>query len=122
MQDDLRQVIDNVIAAVTQLSSAVEEMTQISEMSASGMKDQQMQVTLVATAMTEMKAAVADVARNTEDSASQAYDANRRTKMVRKRHIKWWYRSKRWPTSLPKRATRWPNLKRNRTRSTLWWM
>ncbi|MCV5900486.1 methyl-accepting chemotaxis protein, partial [Escherichia coli] len=53
MQNDLRQVIDNVIAAVTQLSSAVEEMNQISELSASGMKDQQLQITHVATAMTE---------------------------------------------------------------------
>ncbi|MDA0144359.1 methyl-accepting chemotaxis protein [Vibrio sp. RW] len=79
MQDDLRQVIDNVISAVTQLSSAVEEMNQISDISASGMKDQQMQITHVATAMTEMKAAVADVARNTEDSANHANEANRRT-------------------------------------------
>ncbi|MDF4820781.1 methyl-accepting chemotaxis protein, partial [Vibrio parahaemolyticus] len=55
MQDDLRQVIDNVIAAVTQLSSAVEEMNQISDISASGMKDQQLQITHIATAMTEMK-------------------------------------------------------------------
>ncbi|MDX1301574.1 methyl-accepting chemotaxis protein [Photobacterium sp.] len=79
MQDDLRQVIDNVISAVTQLSSAVEEMNQISDISASGMKDQQLQITHVATAMTEMKAAVADVARNTEDSANHANEANRRT-------------------------------------------
>ncbi|NAW60144.1 MULTISPECIES: methyl-accepting chemotaxis protein [unclassified Vibrio] len=79
MQDDLRQVIDNVIAAVTQLSSAVEEMTQISDISASGMKDQQLQITHIATAMTEMKAAVEDVARNTEESASQASEANQRT-------------------------------------------
>lgn len=79
MQDNLRQVIDDVIAAVTQLSSAVEEMNQVSEISASGMKEQQLQITHVATAMTEMKAAVADVARNTEDSASQANEANRRT-------------------------------------------
>lgn len=79
MQDDLRQVIDNVIAAVTQLSSAVEEMTQISDTSASGMKDQQQQITHIAAAMTEMKATVADVARNTEESASQANEANKRT-------------------------------------------
>ena len=55
------------------------EMNQISDISASGMKDQQLQITHIATAMTEMKAAVADVARNTEDSANQANEANRRT-------------------------------------------
>ncbi|MDE1265213.1 methyl-accepting chemotaxis protein [Vibrio aestuarianus] len=76
MQNNLRQLIEEIIAAVTQLSSAVEEMTQISDLSAKGMKEQQYQVTQVATAMTQMKAAVGDVARNTEDSASQAMDAN----------------------------------------------
>ncbi|TXY07396.1 methyl-accepting chemotaxis protein [Vibrio mimicus] len=76
MQQNLRQLIDEIIAAVTQLSSAVKEMTQISNQSAEGMKEQQHQITQVATAMTQMKAAVADVARNTEDSASQAMAAN----------------------------------------------
>ncbi|ENM5766310.1 methyl-accepting chemotaxis protein [Vibrio mimicus] len=76
MQQNLRQLIDEIIAAVTQLSSAVEEMTQISNQSAEGMKEQQHQITQVATAMTQMKAAVADVARNTEDSATQAMAAN----------------------------------------------
>ncbi len=76
MQQNLRQLIDEIISAVTQLSSAVEEMTQISNQSADGMKEQQYQITQVATAMAQMKAAVADVARNTEDSASQAMAAN----------------------------------------------
>ncbi|MDA0148175.1 methyl-accepting chemotaxis protein [Vibrio sp. LaRot3] len=79
MQNDLRQIIDNVIAAVTQLSSAVDEMNQISEISATGMKDQQAQITHIATAMTEMKAAVADVARTTENTASLSNEANLRT-------------------------------------------
>ncbi|MDA0116813.1 methyl-accepting chemotaxis protein [Vibrio sp. T11.5] len=80
MQDDLRDVIHSVIAAVTQLGSAAEEMTQVSETSASGMTSQQLQVTQVATAMTEMKAAVADVARNTDDSAERANSANLRSR------------------------------------------
>ncbi|EJL8265239.1 methyl-accepting chemotaxis protein [Vibrio cholerae] len=79
MQQNLRQLIDEIISAVTQLSSAVEEMTQISNQSADGMKEQQYQITQVATAMTQMKAAVADVARNTEDSASQAMEANHKS-------------------------------------------
>ncbi|WP_172953561.1 methyl-accepting chemotaxis protein [Vibrio salilacus] len=76
MQNNLRQLIEEVITAVTQLSSAVEEMSHISTTSAQGMKEQQHQITQVATAMTQMKAAVTDVARNTEDSASQASSAN----------------------------------------------
>ncbi len=79
MQQNLRQLIDEIISAVTQLSSAVEEMTQISNQSADGMKEQQYQITQVATAMTQMKAAVADVARNTEDSTSQAMAANHKS-------------------------------------------
>ncbi len=79
MQQNLRQLIDEIISAVTQLSSAVEEMTQISNQSADGMKEQQYQITQVATAMAQMKAAVADVARNTEDSASQAMAANHKS-------------------------------------------
>ncbi|EOW9151584.1 methyl-accepting chemotaxis protein [Vibrio cholerae] len=79
MQQNLRQLIDEFISAVTQLSSAVEEMTQISNQSADGMKEQQYQITQVATAMAQMKAAVADVARNTEDSASQAMAANHKS-------------------------------------------
>ncbi|ASG07436.1 methyl-accepting chemotaxis protein [Vibrio anguillarum] len=80
MQNNLRQLIEEIISAVTQLSSAVEEMSQISNISAQGMKEQQYQITQVATAMTQMKAAVADVARNTEDSASQASSANTKAK------------------------------------------
>ncbi|APF52732.1 methyl-accepting chemotaxis protein [Vibrio cholerae] len=79
MQQNLRQLIDEIISAVTQLSSEVEEMTQISNQSADGMKEQQYQITQVATAMAQMKAAVADVARNTEDSASQAMAANHKS-------------------------------------------
>ena len=79
MQQNLRQLIDEIISAVTQLSSAVEEMTQISNQSADGMKEQQYQITQVATAMAQMKAAVAAVARNTEDSASQAMAANHKS-------------------------------------------
>ncbi len=79
MQQNLRQLIDEIISAVTQLSSAVEEMTQISNQSADGMKEQQYQITQVATAMAQMKAAGADVARNTEDSASQAMAANHKS-------------------------------------------
>ena len=79
MQNDLRKVIDNVIAAVTQLNGAAEEMNQISNASSSGMAEQQLQITHIATAMTEMKAAVTDVARNTDDAAHQTTEANLRT-------------------------------------------
>lgn len=77
MQDNLRQLIEETISAVTQLGSAVEEMSQISSLSAQGMREQQDQITQVATAMSEMKATVADVASNTENSAQQIDMANK---------------------------------------------
>ncbi|CAG23796.1 methyl-accepting chemotaxis protein [Photobacterium profundum] len=80
MQNNLRQLIDEIISAVTQLSSAVEEMTHISDTSTKGMHDQQHQIAQIAAAMTEMKASVADVAYNTEHSASQASEANQQAK------------------------------------------
>lgn len=97
MQQNLRQLIDEIISAVTQLSSAVEEMTQISNQSADGMKEQQYQITQVATAMTQMKAAVADVARNTEDSASQAMAANHKSQEGLVKMLLWFARSNKWP-------------------------
>ena len=81
MQNDLRTVIHNVVDAVNQLSQSVEQMTHISQQSATGMKEQQLQITHIATAMTEMKATVADVAENTQASASKASHANDQTQM-----------------------------------------
>lgn len=80
MQSNLRQLIHEIISAVTKLSNAVGDMSLVSNSSADGMKDQQCQITQVATAMTEMKAAVAEVANNTEQSASQASSANDKSK------------------------------------------
>lgn len=80
MQNNLRQLIHEIISAVTKLSRAVEEMILVSNSSADGMKEQQYQITQVATAMTEMKAAVAEVASNTEQSAFQTTSANEKSK------------------------------------------
>jgi len=80
MQSNLRQLIHEIISAVTKLSNAVGDISLVSNSSSDGMKDQQCQITQVATAMTEMKAAVAEVANNTEQSASQASSANDKSK------------------------------------------
>jgi len=81
MQDNLRGLIEEIIGAVSQLTSAVGSMTDISQSSAEGMKEQQHQITQVATAMTQMKAAVGDVANNTEHSAEQANTANEQAQL-----------------------------------------
>ena len=81
MQDNLRRLIEEVVAAVTQLGTAIEEVSAVSEQSSRGIAHQQQEITLVATAMAQMKATVADVAGNTEmasDSASAANQLARR--------------------------------------------
>ncbi|UAK73788.1 methyl-accepting chemotaxis protein [Aeromonas enteropelogenes] len=76
MQDNLRGLIEEVVAAVTQLGTAIEEVSAVSEQSAKGIQSQQQEISLVATAMTQMKATVADVAGNTEIASESASSAN----------------------------------------------
>ncbi|CAM4158326.1 methyl-accepting chemotaxis protein [Aeromonas bestiarum] len=76
MQDNLRGLIEEVVAAVTQLGAAIEEVSAVSEQSAQGIQSQQQEISLVATAMTQMKATVADVAGNTETASESASSAN----------------------------------------------
>ncbi|MFU1543692.1 methyl-accepting chemotaxis protein [Aeromonas veronii] len=76
MQDNLRGLIEEVVAAVIQLGTAIEEVSAVSEQSAKGIQSQQQEISLVATAMTQMKATVADVAGNTETASSSASSAN----------------------------------------------
>ncbi|OEC48411.1 MULTISPECIES: methyl-accepting chemotaxis protein [unclassified Aeromonas] len=76
MQDNLRGLIEEVVAAVTQLGTAIDEVSAVSEQSAKGIQSQQQEISLVATAMTQMKATVADVADNTEHTSESASAAN----------------------------------------------
>ena len=76
MQDNLRGLIEEVVAAVTQLGAAIEEVSTVSEQSAQGIQSQQQEIALVATAMAQMKATVADVAGNTEVASASASSAN----------------------------------------------
>ncbi|TNI90068.1 methyl-accepting chemotaxis protein [Aeromonas allosaccharophila] len=76
MQDNLRGLIEEVVAAVTQLGTAIEEVSAVSEQSAKGIQNQQQEISLVATAMAQMKATVADVAGNTESASESASSAN----------------------------------------------
>ena len=80
MQGQLRLLIEDTISAVTQLSTAVEEMSAISEQSARGMQQQQSDIITVAAAMEEMKATVAEVANNTETASTSALEASEEAK------------------------------------------
>ena len=76
MQDNLRGLIEEVAAAVTQLGAAIEEVSAVSEQSSQGIQIQQQEIAQVATAMAQMKATVADVAGNTEVASESASSAN----------------------------------------------
>ncbi|MEO8488627.1 methyl-accepting chemotaxis protein [Pseudomonas sp.] len=70
MQANLRNTIMQISDSSTQLASASEEMTAVTEASSRGLVAQNDEVNQAATAVTEMSAAVDEVARNAE-SASQ---------------------------------------------------
>ncbi|MBC3953050.1 methyl-accepting chemotaxis protein [Pseudomonas folii] len=70
MQANLRSTIMEISDSSTQLASASEEMTAVTEESSRGLVAQNDEVNQAATAVTEMSAAVDEVARNAE-SASQ---------------------------------------------------
>lgn len=76
MQSNLNDLVTEVNDATIQLTSAVEEVSAISSHNATGMKNQQMELSSVASAMTEMQAAVAEVAQNTEQAAHSANESS----------------------------------------------
>ncbi|MGY6037623.1 methyl-accepting chemotaxis protein [Aeromonas sp. AE23HZ002T15] len=76
MQGSLADLVSEIAGSVSQLSSAVEEVSAISEQSAKGMASQQNEVSQVATAMNEMQSTVHEVARNTTDAMSAAKAAS----------------------------------------------
>ena len=77
MQGALAELVIEISGSVSQLSSAVEEVSAISEQSAKGMASQQGEVSQVATAMNEMQSTVNEVARNTTDAMGAAKQASR---------------------------------------------
>ena len=77
MQHSLAELVNEIAGSVAQLSSAVEEVSAISEQSAKGMAQQQGEISQVATAMNEMQSTVNEVARNTADAMSAAKGASR---------------------------------------------
>ncbi len=76
MQQNLRQLVQEVSAAVEQVSSAAEEVSGISGQSAQGQQRQQGEIGYLATAMNEMSSTVNEVARNTTHAASAARKAS----------------------------------------------
>lgn len=80
MQENLRSTIMQISDSSTQLASAAEEMTAVTEESSKGMVSQNDEVNQAATAVTEMSAAVDEVARNAESASTESKRAHEFTK------------------------------------------
>ncbi|WP_371319237.1 methyl-accepting chemotaxis protein [Pseudomonas gingeri] len=72
MQKNLRNTILQISDSSTQLASAAEEMTAVTEESSRGLVAQNDEVNQAATAVTEMSAAVDEVARNAESASEES--------------------------------------------------
>ncbi|OEE73125.1 methyl-accepting chemotaxis protein [Vibrio ordalii] len=79
MQENLRSMVEEIIAGATQLSHAVDEVSAVSEQTSQGMQEQQVEVMHIATAMTQMKSTVAEVARSTEIASDAARESNQQS-------------------------------------------
>lgn len=72
MQQNLRTTIVQISDSSTQLASAAEEMTAVTEESSRGLVSQNDEVNQAATAVTQMSAAVDEVARNAESASEDS--------------------------------------------------
>ncbi|MDP9530572.1 methyl-accepting chemotaxis protein [Pseudomonas protegens] len=75
MQRNLRETIAQIADSSTQLASASEEMTAVTEDASRGLVRQNDEVSQAATAVTEMSAAVDEVARNAEAAAQSSRES-----------------------------------------------
>lgn len=76
MADSLRELIGRIHESVTQIASAAEELSAVTEQTRVGINSQKDETDQVATAMQEMSATVHDVARNAEQASLAATSAN----------------------------------------------
>ncbi|WP_026145254.1 methyl-accepting chemotaxis protein [Pseudomonas asplenii] len=76
MTISLREVIGGIRDGVTQIASAAEELSAVTEQTSAGVNSQKVETDQVATAMNEMAATVQEVARNAEQASQVALTAS----------------------------------------------
>jgi len=76
MGDTLRTLITGIRDGVTQIASAAEELSAVTEQTSAGVNNQKVETDQVATAMHEMTATVQEVARNAEQASQAATQAD----------------------------------------------
>ena len=76
MQKNLREMLDEVTRYAEHVASAATELTQVNEVTSSGIVDQNARIDNTAAAMNEMTATVEEVASNTQRAAGSARDVS----------------------------------------------
>jgi methyl-accepting chemotaxis protein len=76
----LRELIGGISDGVTQIASAAEELSAVTEQTSAGVNSQKVETDQVATAMNEMTATVQEVARNAEEASKAAVAADQQAR------------------------------------------
>jgi methyl-accepting chemotaxis protein len=87
MQRNLRQTIELISGSSTQLASAAEELSAVTEESSRGLQQQNNEIEQAATAVNEMTAAVEEVARNAVSTSEASQQSNQAARQGRDRVI-----------------------------------
>lgn len=80
MTISLRELIGGIRDGVTQIASAAEELSAVTEQTSAGVNSQKIETDQVATAMHEMTATVQEVARNAEEASEAAVAADQQAR------------------------------------------
>jgi methyl-accepting chemotaxis protein len=80
MGTTLRDLIGGIRDGVTQIASAAEELSAVTEQTSAGVNSQKTETDQVATAMHEMSATVQEVARNAEQASQAASEADKQAR------------------------------------------
>ncbi|NBA94097.1 HAMP domain-containing protein [Pseudomonas sp. R5(2019)] len=80
MTRNLRELIGGIGDGVTQIASAAEELSAVTEQTSAGVNNQKVETDQVATAMNEMTATVQEVARNAEEASEAAVAADQQAR------------------------------------------
>ena len=87
MQQNLRKTIEMIAGSATQLASAAEELSAVTEESSRGLQQQNNEIEQAATAVNEMTAAVEEVARNAVSTSEASQQSNAKATQGRDRVV-----------------------------------
>ena len=87
MQQNLRNTIELISGSATQLASAAEELSAVTEESSRGLQQQNNEIEQAATAVNEMTAAVEEVARNAVSTSEASQQSNQTARQGRDRVV-----------------------------------